>query len=152
MATFTSNKTTANGQSNGLTAGGDIIAKSLHEGVNVASATYTVTATLSAGDVIQMVNVPKGAQVVGMVLTATDLDTGTSMTLDVGDGIDPNRYVNASTIGQAGGALVGPNVNTALSYVYTAADSIDITVSAFDGTGSASGTIKLDVHFLAESE
>lgn len=152
MATFKSNKVNETGQSQGLARGGDVVAKSLHEGVNVVSASYSISATVSAGDVIQMVNVPDGAQVVGVVLTCDDLDAGSSLVLDVGDGLDTDRYIDGSTIGQAGGVLVGPNNRAGVNYVYTAADTVDVLIQAFDGTGTATGTIKLDVHFLTESE
>lgn len=100
-------------------------------------------------DVVQMVGVPLGARVTDVVLGSDDLDTnGTpTITLDVGDGGDVDRYLAASTIAQTGAAPTGAILKTGFGYVYTAADTIDIMVKAAPATGVV-GTVRLAVTYI----
>ena len=119
--------------------------------VGVREAVYTLTAALVEADVIQMIPVAPGERVVDLILIVEDLDTHVSptITLDVGDGDDPDRYVDGATIGQTGGvARFGSGVASdaaaiAANKLYTAADTIDVTVSAAVATGATTGTIRL---------
>lgn len=110
---------------------------------------YTMAAAPALNDVFQMVRVPKGAVILGMSLTSTDIDTGGSPTvvLDVGDGGDTDRYIDGSTIGQAGGITAAMNVNTGFLNTYTEEDTIDVLVQAGPATGAA-GTLKLAVTYV----
>src|SRR5262245_57820360 len=72
------------------------------------TSTFSLTAALTSGQVIQMIPVPKGARVyapTSVILSSTDLDTGATpaITLHVGDGNDTDRYITSSTIGQTSG-------------------------------------------------
>lgn len=103
----------------------------------------------AAADVIQMIPVAKGTTVLQVWLTAEDLDTnGTpTISLDVGDGGDADRFIDGSTVGQAGGiATIGSGVAAAaidgFPYTYTADDTIDVTVAAAAAT-KAAGNITL---------
>lgn len=103
-------------------------AKSLSVGLVAVTATYSVNASLSAGDVIQMVNVPKGAKVVYMACFG--IGTNQEALVAVGDGIDENRYAGYSTLGAATSApltLAGEAVGA--PYEYSVDDTIDIAVS-----------------------
>jgi hypothetical protein len=115
----------------------------------VAFGTYTLTAALAINDVIQMVKVPAGAKIVGITLATTDLDTGGSptITLDVGDDGDADRFVAASTIGQAGGAT-NDILFSGYGYAYTAENTVDVLVKAAPATGATSGTIELAVTYI----
>lgn len=113
-------------------------------GLISVTSTYALAAALVVNDVIQMVKVPKYARVVEIILSTPDLDTGTAITLDVGDGDDTDRYIVSSTVGQAGG-VVRLGTNGGNGYQYTAADTIDILVSTGPTTGATSGTITLTV-------
>lgn len=72
------------------------------------------------------IDIPVGARVVGgYVAITTAWDSATSATLIVGDGDDPNRYadaVNAKTLGST-------NLGLGLGYLYTAKDTIDVTIT-----------------------
>lgn len=94
-------------------------------GLTTITEVYSLTTTLSAGDVIQMVKVPKGATPVYVAVTGAS--TGVT-TVTVGDGDDPNRYIDGySTSANA----VQQAINVAyVPYTYTADDTIDIKVSA----------------------
>jgi len=137
------------------TAGSGISAKSLHAGVFAVLATFEAAVQLIINDVIQMVPVQKGIKVVGMRLVTDDLDGGTTAVLDVGDGSDTDRFIDGSTIGQAGGSvdflsgLVGVTPAAALGYEYTADDTIDVLVQAAPTSGGV-GTLKLLVFLTAD--
>lgn len=147
MATFTSGAASSN--SAFRPPGGGI--------VGVREATYAFTAAFVLDDVIQMIPMAKGERVVGgQLIVETDLDTSTGVVLAVGDGVDPDRYISASTIGQAGGVVnFGTGIDTAAeaasyNYKYPAADTIDIKVTtAAIGTAATSGTLRLRVFVVA---
>ena len=98
---------------------------------------YTAAANLAAVDVIQMIPVYKGEVVHDIKIRTADLDTNgaPAIVLSVGDGDDTNRYINGSTVAQAGGnddldAGVRP-------YQYAADDTIDVDVDTAAATGAA---------------
>lgn len=114
-------------------------------------ATYALGAALALNDVVEMIPVYAGERVVEVRLITPDLDTNgaPAIVLAVGDGVDPNRYISGSTIGQTGGtAELGAGVAVAdqgnLDYRYTAQDTVDILVSTGPATGAATGTIRLE--------
>lgn len=125
--------------------------KETHQHVIAVHSTYELTAALAGADVIQMVKVPKGAQILEIQLATDDLDTGAALVLDVGDGGDPDRFIDGSTIGQTGGsARLGSGVAAATAagsfgYTYTTEDTIDVTVATAPGTGATEGTVALTV-------
>jgi hypothetical protein len=94
-------------------------------GLTTITEVYSLTTTLSAGDVIQMVKVPKGATPVYVAVVGAS--TGVT-NVNVGDGNSANRFINAYA---TSAAAVQQIINTAyVPYTYTADDTIDITVSA----------------------
>jgi hypothetical protein len=113
--------------------------------------TYTVAAALVVNDVIQMVKIPAGATILDVVLSASDLDTGTSaaIVLDVGDDGDTDRFIDGSTAGQAGG-VTHLNNRAGHCYTYTADNTIDVLVQVAPATGATSGTIALGVCYTME--
>lgn len=135
-------------------------AREPHSGVVAVKATYTHPATgdgSAAGDIIQMVKVPKGAMILDLALSAEDLDTNGSptITLDVGDGGDVDRFIDGATIGQTGGivrlgqGVAAAAVDGAHGYVYTEDDTIDVKVVDAAAT-KAAGTITLTVLYTLE--
>ena len=90
-----------------------------------------------------MVDVFAGETVHDVVLKVDDLDTGSSLVLDVGDGGDTDRIIDGSTSGQAGG--VDKTDAAFAPYEYSSDDTIDITVQAGPG-GGGTGTIELWVY------
>jgi len=71
--------------------------------LGIRYAKFTATTAIALNDVIQMVDVFAGETVHNVVIKTGDLDTGTALVLDVGDGSDADYYIDGSTIGQAGG-------------------------------------------------
>lgn len=114
----------------------------VHAGVNGVVARYQLTATTSVGDVIQMVKIPNGAEIIDMTLT------GSGGLVSVGDGGDTARYISTATA--SAGAVV--RMTKGLGYTYDisddAADQFDtIDIRAGDALFS-SATITLTVTYL----
>lgn len=103
----------------------------------------TMTAAdLVTGGVVEAFVVPAGFTVTGIIAVSTDLDAGTNaMTLSVGDAASSTRFLNASTIGQAG-TSTQTLASTGLLFAYTADTKILITVT-LGPTVAAAGTIDL---------
>lgn len=86
----------------------------------------------SAADVVQCLNIPKGAVVIKQWVQVVTAEGGTA-TGDFGDGDDPNGYndaVNLNTTTATSGAIF-PTPGTdayADGRLYTAADTIDLTL------------------------
>ena len=110
---------------------------------------FTFPAAPVINDVVQMIKVPKGAVVVDVALGADDLDTNGSptITLDVGDGGDVDRFIAASTIAQSGAAPVQSILKTGFGFAYSADDTIDVMVKAAPATGAV-GTVRLMATYL----
>jgi hypothetical protein len=90
------------------------------------------TLTLLAADVllnaqVAVMRVPKGFVLQSLAGTVGDLDTGTTLTLSLGDAGSVNRFLSASTIGQAGGAM--PAL-AATGVLYEFTDDTDIILTA----------------------
>lgn len=124
--------------------------------VYIREAVYTLTDALVEADVIKMLPVAEGERLVDLILVTEDLDThGTpTITLDVGDGTDVDRYIDGSVIGKTGGvSRLGEGIALdasaiAVNKLYTAADTIDVVVSAAVATGAATGTIRMRGFFV----
>ncbi len=119
------------------------------QSAKVIAATYSITAALAANDIIQSPVIQAGSVVTDVMVVVSDLDTnGTpTITLDVGYGDDPDYFIAASTVGQAGGVARASAV-TALPLVLAANDTIDVTVKAGPATGATTGTVTIIVTFL----
>lgn len=103
-----------------------------------AIGTYIVpTGGLSADDVIEMVPIPEGAQILDIVLHA---DNGTaSLVIDVGDGDDVDRYldgVDGSAAVIASLSADGDVAASPVGHTYSADDTIDITLLAAGATAT----------------
>lgn len=119
--------------------------KGLKVGLCSDTGVYSVGATLSlsAGDVIQMVRVPKGASLVHCLLSGGSGDALVSL----GDGVDDDRYITAVTMGSNSALLRTINTRTGnIPYVYSTDDTIDIAVSTVS-VGTITGGFELTVIF-----
>lgn len=109
-----------------------------HTGLLVASTTYEATA-LAADDVINLFELPKGAIVHNFIVSFDDLGTGT--TLDIGDAVDADRYVDGADTATAAGSKVGILPDGAGYKIGTAAG--DEIIKATNLGAAATGTIKV---------
>lgn len=113
--------------------------------------TITVAAgNLTLGAALGNIRVPAGAEIAFVQLDATDLDTGTTITLSIGDSASNARLLAANTIAQTGAAPVGPTIaKGALGYRYTAETLLQVYVAAAP-TGAQAGTITYAVHYVSQ--
>lgn len=110
---------------------------------------YSASATLSAGDVVQMIKIPKGARVISAQLrTNTLADQGAH--LSVGDGVDADRYISASGGTTVAGTSINQSAGEGPGYEYTADDTMDITVVVVGGTATARAYYSLDVIYTQD--
>jgi hypothetical protein len=138
MATRTTAKTAAGVQPKGNRVG-----------MVAVTGIYSVGAalSLSAGDVIQMVKVPKGATVVYLALSGGSGDALVS----VGDGVDDDRYIVAVTMSSAQPTVRTISAHTGNTpYVYSVDDTIDIAVSTVS-VGTTTGGFHLTVFFSMDT-
>ena len=112
------------------------------------------TADLAQDTTFDIGYVPRGCVVTGGSIMCTDMDSGTSAVLAVGDSGDVDRFINGGTIAQAGGNLsFGNNTTAAASLAahvtaggYTADTKVYGTVITAPGTAVA-GTIAATVRY-----
>lgn len=137
MATFNSDIVTAGNQPR---AGLDITA---------VKATYTVSANLTAADIIQMVTVPAGATILS-VRAGVSASIGATATASIGDGSDADRFIAAATFGQGAVGVLYIPVSTGIGYTYTAEDTIDITIATM-ATPATGAVITMTVIYTMQS-
>jgi hypothetical protein len=126
MATKTANQASAGVQP-----------KALRVGVASIVATYSLDASLSNGDVVQMLKVPVNARVIDLYLVYASNGQGS---LRVGDGVDTDRYI--SDVATSSGLTATQRMNgLPAPYTYSADDTIDVVVSA--SAQASSGAIYL---------
>ena|SRR3990167_5771476 len=127
MATRTGAKTVSTIQPKGLRVGTTTVVATWSIGV-VSNASI-----LSAGDVIQMIKVPKGAT---PVYVAVSGGAGTCI-YTVGDGVDDDRYMSILS-GSASQGLTA--INTVyVPYTYSTDDTIDINISTVSTSSTTAG-------------
>ena len=115
-------------------------------GPNLTSAGTTTPGSLAvtvadfntSGNSVSVFRVPAGFTVTGLNVTLPALDSGATLTLSLGDAASLTRFLNASTVGRAGGSI------TALAggsyFTYPVDTDILLTSTAAATTGAA-GTI-----------
>ena len=111
-------------------------------------ATFTLTSALAAADVIQMINVFKGETVLGVVCSSADLDSGSTVTFDIGDDADPDYLVDGSAIAQTGTAVSSLATATVAPRAYTADNTLDILVKT--GPTNQLGDVTLTAYIISD--
>ena len=111
-------------------------------------ATFTLTSALAAADVIQMINVFKGETVLGVICTSADLDSGSTVTFDIGDDADPDYFVDGSAIAQNGTAVSSLATATVAPRAYTADNTLDILVKT--GPTNQLGDVTLTAYIISD--
>jgi len=107
------------------------------------------TGTITTADAATVCNLPVGAVIYGVVLEADDLDTGGSptITLNVGDAADADRYIAASTAAQTGVTGTG-SVATGIFYTVTGTSDTAVRVAvAANAATSAAGSVRVAVSY-----
>jgi hypothetical protein len=114
------------------------------------------TTDLDLNDTFDICRLPKGARVLDIILSATDMDTNGTPTLviDVGDSGDTDRFIDGATVGQGAGTIRAGNVagsaaTLAAHTAYTAETLIYGTIATAAATAAA-GTITVTVLYAVE--
>ncbi len=115
--------------------------------VKVAFSTVATPSTFTTTDTANMHDLPPGARVLYSILESTDLDSGSTITLNVGDTGSAARYFSASTVGQAGTSAVA-TATTGIGYANAAKTRVTIVPAA--GPATTAGTITLIQLYVIE--
>ncbi len=107
------------------------------------------TTALQTGDITQLMYVPAGAIVIDAYIKADDMDTGTSLTMNIGDATTTNLFFAATTTGQAGGSAA--MASTARYTKFAAATRLKMTVATGAETAAA-GTLIFGVSYFVDPE
>lgn len=118
----------------------------IENGVVARSALYTFVAAQSAGDVVQMVPVPRGCQVLDLLVQYDGKGAGADFTVNgVGDGGSQTRYIATSFSGSAVVRCAG-----GFGYSYSVDDTIDVRIGTIV-SATAGGTIRLTVTYCMDN-
>lgn len=107
----------------------------------ILSGVYDATKDVgAAADVVQVLTIPAGTMVQEVI---TDVDTieDSTLTFDVGDGVDPNGWEDAVN-GETLGKTKGDGAFEALGKLYLTADTIDMTLD------DAADTVKVTIRAI----
>ncbi len=112
----------------------------------------TLSAAVTTADAIRFGYVPQYARIVDATLMATDMDSGTALTFNVGDAGDVDRLFAGATVGQAG-TVARMSVTTGFGYRYDTEGGTLITGAiAVNPTGGSAGTITLFLTYVVEDD
>lgn len=98
-------------------------------------------ADLVTGNIVEAFVVPAGFTVTGILAVASDMDSGSALTLSVGDAASGTRFLSAATIGQTG-TTTSTLASTGVLFTYTVDTKILVTCT-LQGSSSAAGTLDL---------
>jgi len=104
---------------------------------------------LASTDVAEVITIPAGTLILGVVTKIVTAESTASQTFDVGDGTDPNGWVAAAasdaaagTYVHGGGAyVIATGTSATKGKLYTAADTLDVLSTS----GSANDTLVVDI-------
>jgi hypothetical protein len=134
-------------------AGAGVQPRGVHAGVNAVFAVYSVTATLTAADVIQMCKLPDGARVIDAILSSPSKVGGSDGKINVGSRDDPDELIASA---DASAVLSGQHINTTggVGLVYDVSDDasvkytmIEAVIAEATGSGTKSGAISLMITY-----
>lgn len=131
--------------------------RAIHAGVNSVYSVYSLTATLSAGDIIQMCKLPDRARIIDVQLSV-NVGLGAAGKLNVGTRSDHDQLIASASVvtalrvfTPATGNTITPN---AIGLQYDISDDattrytmIEVKASDFTGTGTKSGAIALMIQY-----
>ena len=121
------------------------VVKSFPEGTQAEIYSAAVTTAFAATDVITGPKIPAGAYLLDVFLQSTDIDSGSTCLLDVGISGTAQKFIAASTVGQAGG-LVHATGSTTLGYSPSSDTAVLVTCNATANTAVA-GTVTVGITY-----
>lgn len=123
-------------------------AKGKH-GANVAYASYTTSASISAGDVLHMLKIPSGATVTDMAVSVVGPPAGTQIKVSVGDDADRDRYFDSQSLHPSYVYTMSNPIGHGHTYSAGSTTSGHVISITFDTAASvtATMTVKLSAHY-----
>lgn len=143
MATYETDKS----RLSGTIAGNGGFREPITDFVSVAMTTAMLD---NANDDVGLLYVPAGAIIISATLSATDMDSGTALLIDVGDSGDEDRLIAASNVGQAG-TLSTALARTGHLYKYTSRTQLRAYIQTAAGTAVA-GTLNFSVTYVIDPD
>lgn len=103
--------------------------------VRGADAATAKGSALAAADVIQVMDLPAGATLAFVTLNVRTADTGTTLTMDVGDATAADEWVDGADATATGFKAQGTNGIFFNKKLVTTADTLDITLVTLTAAG-----------------
>lgn len=132
--------------------------KYIEEGYIVRAATLSLSFSATVSAVLQMVPIPRGAQLHDVILQWDGLGSA-SYVLKVGDSGNVARYIVSCSATSSGVCRLGQNIaagalttdaNGGMGYSYSADATINVKVQA-TGTTSAQGSVRLTIMYSMDN-
>jgi len=130
-------------------------ARAVHAGVNQVYSIYSLTATLSAGDVIQMCKLPDGARVHDVVFAFNVNPGANADEYNVGTRATPTALIQSATC--SANVMFRLNQAGNIGRQFTVSDDaanrftmIEVTPTTFAGTGTKSGALMLSITYSVD--
>ena len=149
MATYNSTRFTANGANSSRAVAPP--SHGPHNDLKVHYFEVTFSSAWTSSDTVNLGYVPAGFRVLGTFCGSDDMDSGTTLTWDIGDAGDQDRLVAAQTTGQTNSVayqMRAQGTNLGFGYKYTA-DTL-ITATAVGSPATTTGTIKVALFGIQE--
>lgn len=128
--------------------------RAVHAGVNSVYSVYSLTATLSAGDIIQMCKLPDGARVVNTSLISNVNPFAMAGVFNLGTRTDTDQFIMSATVsanlrfnlnnGDGHGAVLDVSDDASPNYTM-----VELEVSA-GVTGTKSGSISTIIQYVLD--
>lgn len=113
------------------------------------SETHTLTVAQNVtANIIEMVKLPLGATVLDVIYSSVTL-AASAMLITVGDAVDPDRYIESSSISVLGGVASMDNELGHLFVVLTTTPLVNVTIATQGGT-PAEGDLKVSVTYTMD--
>lgn len=122
--------------------------KTMPQHVTTQIVSQAVDTSFAVGDTISGPILPAGAYLWDLILDVTDIDSGSTCLLDVGIPGTAQKFLAASTVGQAGGVVHGAKAGM-LGYSPTSNTPILVTCNATANTAAA-GTVIIGISYTMD--
>ena len=110
--------------------------------VNLATALSDKGSALAASDVIPVIAVKKGTMILNAGIEVTTASDGSTFTVDLGTGVDPDVFVDGFDATSAA-AVVAQNPAAYQPVMAVADDNIDLTIASLSGGAVTSGKLRI---------
>lgn len=110
---------------------------------------YNLDTPLVAGQIIPMVAVPSRARILDMHIASDVLDSGSGLTLNVGDTEKQDRFFAASDIGRQGG-VKRLDSKKGIAHRYENSSTINLAIKTAPSSQAAQGAVNLTVFYVID--